>query len=88
MRLGGEVLRTNFFYFCDQNYNVTEYQMPGINDYINRLRNGLFSNRKQLSGIAFIDLALYSLTQLQPNYHWPMVRCLGFVNHIGFLHLC
>ena len=30
--------------------------MPGINDYINRLRNGLFSNRKQLSGIAFIDL--------------------------------
>ena len=30
--------------------------MPGINDYINRLRNGLFSNRKQLSGVAFIDL--------------------------------
>ena len=30
--------------------------MPSINDYINRLRNGLFSNRKQLSGIAFIDI--------------------------------
>ena len=30
--------------------------MSGINDYINRLRNGLFSNRKQFSGIAFIDL--------------------------------
>ena len=30
--------------------------MPGINDYITRLRNGLFSNRKQLFGIAFIDL--------------------------------
>ncbi len=30
--------------------------MPSINDYINRLRNGLFSNRKQLSGVAFIDL--------------------------------
>ena len=30
--------------------------MPGLNDYINRFRNGLFPNRKQPSGIAFIDL--------------------------------
>lgn len=30
--------------------------MPSINDYINRFRNGLHSSRKQLSGIAFIDL--------------------------------
>ena len=30
--------------------------MPTINDYINRLRNGLFPDRKQLSGIAFIDI--------------------------------
>ena len=30
--------------------------MPSINDYINRFRDGLFSSRKQLSGIAFIDL--------------------------------
>ncbi len=33
-----------------------EGEMPTINDYINRLRNGLFSNRKQRSGIAFIDI--------------------------------
>lgn len=30
--------------------------MPSINDYINRFRKGLFADRKQLSGIAFIDL--------------------------------
>lgn len=33
-----------------------EGEMPTINDYINRLRNVLFSNRKQRSGIAFIDI--------------------------------
>ena len=30
--------------------------MPGLNDYINRFRNGLFPNRKQPAGVAFIDL--------------------------------
>ena len=30
--------------------------MPSINDYINRFRKGLFADRKQQSGIAFIDL--------------------------------
>ena len=30
--------------------------MPSINDYINRFRKGLFADRTQLSGIAFIDL--------------------------------
>nr|MCR5038031.1 RecQ family ATP-dependent DNA helicase [Bacteroidales bacterium] len=30
--------------------------MPGISDYINAFRTGLFSNKKQLSGLAFIDV--------------------------------
>ncbi len=30
--------------------------MPGINDYINIIRNGLFSKQNRLSGIAFIDI--------------------------------
>ena len=29
--------------------------MPGINDYINIIRNGLFSKQNRLSGITFID---------------------------------
>ena len=29
--------------------------MPGIGDYIGFIKSGLFSNRKQLSGIVFID---------------------------------
>lgn len=30
--------------------------MPGLNDYLQIVRNGLFPNREKLSGIAFIDL--------------------------------
>lgn len=30
--------------------------MPGINDYINIIRNGLFSKQNRLSGISFIDI--------------------------------
>ena len=30
--------------------------MPGINDYINIIRNGLFSKQNRLSGITFIDI--------------------------------
>ena len=30
--------------------------MPGISDYISALKAGLFSSKKQLSGLVFIDV--------------------------------
>ena len=52
--------------------------MSGISDYISAFRTGLFSSKKQLSGLAFIDVEVGiddKKTTFHPFMHRPHRLC-------------